>query len=137
MTQESYPGVHVVPAAYRGPLLDLGAMDWQQISGKIQDIYDKTISGRDEHPGGLWVSWVKMLPGSVFPEHRHVYPQLFVFTGGEGIAKLDGESIRVRAGSVVRCFKGELHELVNDGEQDLMLYQISLPLWRAPKAGEG
>lgn len=134
MTTEAYPGEHPSPEGERGPVLDLEAMEWQRIGGKVVGMEDKTLSSREECPGGLWVSLVRAVPGGVFPEHHHPYPQLFYFTQGRGVVELNGRPIRVRAGMVVRMFHGEPHKLINDGDEDLVLVQVSLPLWR-PQEG--
>ncbi len=128
--QERYPGVHSVEEGYRGPVLDLNQMSWQVVAGKVAGVGDKTASDKDENPGGLWVSLARLLPGGVFPKHRHPYPQLFIFQEGEGIVELDSRDVKAGPGSVVRMFKGESHMVKNTGERDLVLFQISLPRWR-------
>ena len=130
---QNYPGIHVDIDPARSPVLDLLAMDWAKISGKVIGVEDKTAADKLENPGGLWVSLARLLSGGVFPKHQHPYPQVFIFVEGTGEVELDGEVLEARPGLVVRMFHGESHEVRNPGAEPLVLYQISLPNWRPEK----
>lgn len=135
-TQESYPGVHALPVEERNAVLNIATMPWQKVSGKVVGVEDKTLADKNENPGNLWTSLARLLPGGVFPEHRHPYPQLFFFTEGSGVVELDSKPIHVQPGMAVRMFHGESHKVINNTDKDLVLIQISLPLWRPSKVDE-
>ena len=132
---QDYPGIHADIDSGRSPVLDLEAMEWAKVAGKVVGVEDKTASDKQENLGGLWVSLARLLSGGVFPKHHHPYPQVFIFVEGVGEVELDGEVLEVRPGMVVRMFHGESHEVRNPGENPLVLYQISLPNWRPEKDG--
>ena len=129
-TDPSYPGEHAPVQAERGPIIDLNGMDWTKVAGKVQGVVEKPILVRAEHESTLWVSLAKVLPGGVFPRHYHPYPQVFVFLEGHGVVELDGRRVDVGPGVTVRMLAGESHQVMNEGEEELILMQISLPGWR-------
>ena len=61
------------------------------------------------------------------------YPQVFVFLAGNGIVELDGKRVEVGPGVTVRMLAGESHQVMNEGDEDLVLMQISVPGWREEK----
>jgi mannose-6-phosphate isomerase-like protein (cupin superfamily) len=133
-TEPSYPGEHAPVATGRGPVIDLNGMEWTKVAGKVEGVVEKPILVRAEHESTLWVSMAKLLPGGVFPRHYHPYPQVFVFLEGHGVVELDGRRIEVGPGMVVRMLAGEPHQVMNEGEEELTLMQISVPGWREEAA---
>lgn len=129
-TDRLYPGEHASVATERGPVIDLNAMEWTKVAGKVEGVVEKPILVRAEHESTLWVSMAKVLPGGVFPRHHHPYPQVFVFLEGRGMVELDGRRIDVGPGMAVRMLAGESHQVTNEGGTELVLMQISVPGWR-------
>ncbi len=72
--------------------------------------------------------------GSKRPRHHHPYPQVFVFLEGRGVVELDDRRIEVGPGVAVRMLAGESHQVMNEGDEELVLMQISVPGWREEAA---
>lgn len=64
--------------------------------------------------------------------HDHV-DQVLVFVGGNGHAVLDGERSEVGPGRLVLVPAGALHNIVNDGPDELKLYTVYSPPEHAPR----
>lgn len=129
-TDASYPGEHAPVQQGRGAVIDLNEMEWTKVAGKVTGVLEKPILVRGEHDSTLWVSQAKLLPGGVFPRHYHPYPQLFVFLAGNGCVELDGKRVAVGPGVTVRMLAGESHQVMNEGGEELVLMQISVPGWK-------
>lgn len=129
-TEAHYPGEHAEVKTGRGAVIDLNAMEWTKVAGKVQGVEEKPILVRAEHESTLWVSQAKLLPGGVFPRHYHPYPQVFVFLEGKGVVELDDKRIEVGPGVTVRMLAGESHQVMNESDSDLVLLQISVPGWK-------
>ena len=129
-TEASYPGEHAPVEEGRGAVIDLNEMEWTKVAGKVKGVLEKPILVRAEHESTLWVSQAKLVPGGVFPRHYHPYPQVFVFLAGNGIVELDGKRVDVGPGVTVRMLAGESHQVMNEGDEDLVLMQISVPGWK-------
>ncbi len=72
-------------------------------------------------------------PGGEIGEevHDHV-DQVLAFTGGEGVAILEGEESPVGPGRLVHVPAGTRHNFVNRGTGDLRLYTVYAPPQHAP-----
>lgn len=114
------------PEGY-SPVVDLNEAEAYLVSPKVPGIYNKSLALASENPSKVRVQLARIQPGHRFPEHWHPYPQMFYFLEGRGHVNLDGLRVPVYPGRVVRLFKGERHEVVNDGEQDLLLLEVAVP----------
>lgn len=77
---------------------------------------------------GLGCSLVIVPPGkAACPMHRHhVRDELFFILQGEGVTRLDEQTLPVRAGDLIAAPAGkEAHQIINTGEGDLRYLAIS------------
>jgi quercetin dioxygenase-like cupin family protein len=79
---------------------------------------------RDQFTAGVSI----IGPGKIHEEHLHEGNQeLILVIGGQGEAKISGQTFDIRFGSVIGLERGEPHGFVNTGETDLMLFWIYDP----------
>jgi uncharacterized cupin superfamily protein len=77
---------------------------------------------------GIGCSLVVVPPGkSACPFHRHhVWHELFFILEGEGVTRLDGRTLPIRAGDLIAAPAGkEAHQIINTGTADLRYLAIS------------
>ena len=116
---------------------DLPWNEWRSPKGRFQQI-GKQISealgaprnapvAAGGHPFDLEL--VRLPPGAVAcPHHAHEAQwEMFVILSGTGTVRLgtEGQTLAVRAGSVVLHPPGEAHQLINDGAEELVFYIIA------------
>ena len=62
------------------------------------------------------------------PENRHKGADQWLFVvGGEGLAIVEGESVELRAGTLVLIRRGERHEIRNTGKDPLRTLNVYVP----------
>ncbi|MDQ3561309.1 MAG: cupin domain-containing protein [Pseudomonadota bacterium] len=74
-------------------------------------------------------SLVVVPPGkSACPFHRHhVSDELFFILEGEGVRRLDGETLPIRAGDIIAAPAGkEAHQIINTGHAELRYLALSV-----------
>ncbi len=67
-------------------------------------------------------------PGkSACPFHRHhVSDELFFILDGEGVTRIDGETLPIRAGDIIAAPAGkEAHQIINTGQRELRYLALS------------
>lgn len=68
-----------------------------------------------------------LAPGNSIGEHRHAGDnEIFYFLKGSGTYNDNGDLVRVFPGDTVICNDGEIHSLVNDGNEPLELIALIL-----------
>ena len=70
--------------------------------------------------------------GEIGAETHPDVDQALIFVSGEGVAILDGDRSPVGPGRLVLVPAGTLHNFVNTGTADLLLYTIYAPPQHAP-----
>ncbi|MCI2429687.1 cupin domain-containing protein [Candidatus Acetothermia bacterium] len=105
-------------------ILQLADQSWEK--GISPTITQKPMWTRADSNSHAQMMLVKMAPGGTSPAHRHPHPQLFYVISGMGIARLDGVEHKLKAGSVVRVFNGELHDFVNTGSEELVMIEVQI-----------
>ncbi len=66
---------------------------------------------------------VRLIPGASIGEHTHEDNcEVFYYLSGKGKCLYDGQWEPAEAGTAHYCPKGHSHSLVNDGEEDLVLF---------------
>lgn len=81
-----------------------------------------------ELPGGVRLACASFPPGECAPAHRHAdLCEVFYFTAGSGIVRIDGHKYPVDAGSCLRVDAGESHEIRNTGAEPLQAIYFALP----------
>ncbi len=88
----------------------------------------KILNGPDEFYGkGRMFNHMILAPGRSIGEHRHEGDnEIFYFLKGSGLYNDNGKAVRVRPGDTAVCNDGELHSLVNDGEEPLEFIALIL-----------
>lgn len=91
------------------------------------DIVKKILFHENELPSSVRLSHAIFKPGQKASAHSHddLY-EIFYVLSGEGLFLINGQSHRVNAGSAVRIDPHDLHEVINDGHDDLMLLYFGL-----------
>lgn len=78
---------------------------------------------------GLGCSLVVVPPGkSACPKHRHhTLDELFFVLEGEGVTRLDGQTLPIEAGDLIAAPAGkEAHQIINTGRVDLRYLAIAV-----------
>ena len=71
-------------------------------------------------------------PGSTIAEHRHTLDEeeYYLILEGSGCMSRDGETFQVQPGDLIRNRPGGTHSLVNDSEDDIILFVFELRVER-------
>ncbi|MCC2955170.1 cupin domain-containing protein [Massilia sp. IC2-477] len=91
---------------------------------ELPGLKHQTLASREGRIGSFEVWQQSLAPGAVTPLHRHDCEEAIIFTGGNGIMRHDGVDTPCHAGTVLLCQPNELHQIVNNGSEDLRLYGI-------------
>jgi mannose-6-phosphate isomerase-like protein (cupin superfamily) len=85
-------------------------------------IQKKVLIEHGEIPKITNFSRSRFPPGEAAPAHAHrdMY-EVFLVESGSGVFRIDGTDYQVKAGSCVRVDLHETHEIVNTGEDYLVL----------------
>lgn len=70
---------------------------------------------------------VRIEKGGEIVPHTHEIMEVFYFMKGQGLALVNGERIKVDAGSVIIAPAGTQHGLINDGDEELILFSVFSP----------
>lgn len=85
--------------------------------------------------------YVEIYPGGKVPQHSHETVESYTILEGEGIMTVDGESQEVKKGNYIFIPSGKSHELVNTGEDNMIMMFVYAPgivvdHWEQEKKGE-
>ena len=88
----------------------------------------KILNGTEELYGkGRMFNHMVLAPGRSIGEHTHEGDnEIFYFIKGSGLYNDNGNPVRVYPGDTAICNNGELHSLVNDGEEPLEFIALIL-----------
>ena len=84
--------------------------------------YRNTTSGPKYLFRGPRVDWgvIRFLPGEELGPHLHEeVEETFYFTGGTGVMVVDGLEYDIEPGDAFRLEPGEVHNVVNNGQEPL------------------
>lgn len=80
-----------------------------------------------EIPGLRQFSQVTFKPGEVAPEHKHEdFYEVFFVESGAGTIKLNGTIHPMTKGLCITVEPGEMHEVANQGQDDLIITYMNL-----------
>ncbi len=69
----------------------------------------------------------RFTPGQVATAHAHQdMSEVFFVTAGSGRICVDGENHRLAVGSCIAIAPNEVHEITNDGDEDLILLYFGI-----------
>ncbi len=85
-------------------------------------IQKKVLIEKGEIPRITNFSRSRFPPGESAPAHSHrdMY-EVFLVESGSGVFRIDGKDYEVKAGSCVRVDLQEMHEIINTGDDYLVL----------------
>lgn len=97
-------------------------------SGNGETEMRKILNNADELYGkGRLFNHMVLAPGRSIGEHTHVGDnEIFYFMRGTGLYNDNGNTVRVTPGDTAICNDGELHGLVNDGDEPLEFIALIL-----------
>jgi len=84
--------------------------------------YRNTVSGPKSLFRGPRIDWglIRFLPGEELGAHRHQQvEETFYFTCGTGVIVVDGLEYDVQPGHAFRLEPGEVHNILNTGQEPL------------------
>lgn len=95
----------------------------------VQPVFD-TLSADDIKPGvlGYTPCWAMLEPGMTVEAHNHATPEFYVFTKGNGLMSLDGETFEVQEGMAVNIPPDVVHEVANSDSAAQPLVWLSIGL---------
>ncbi len=91
------------------------------------DILKKVLFSESELPASVRLSHAVFKPGQKASGHRHDdLCEIFYVISGSGLFCINGQEHRVSAGSSLRIDPHEMHEVINDGSDDMALVYFGL-----------
>ena len=86
------------------------------------------LNGADEMYGkGRLFNHMILAPGRSVGDHTHTGDnEIYYFLKGSGVYNDNGSKVRVHAGDTTVCNDGEMHGLVNDGDEPLEFIALIL-----------
>ena len=94
-----------------------GEAEMHKILNSVEELYGK----------GRMFNHMILAPGRSIGEHTHEGDnEIFYFLKGTGTYNDNGTIVRVPPGDTAICSSGELHSLVNDGEEPLEFIALIL-----------
>ena len=94
-----------------------GEAEMHKILNSVEELYGK----------GRMFNHMILAPGRSIGEHTHEGDnEIFYFLKGTGTYNDNGTIVRVHPGDTAICSRGELHSLVNDGEEPLEFIALIL-----------
>ena len=94
-----------------------GEAEMHKILNGVEELYGK----------GRMFNHLILAPGHSIGEHRHEGDnEIFYFLKGSGLYNDNGNTVRLYPGDTAVCSSGEVHSLVNDGDEPLELIALIL-----------
>jgi len=94
-----------------------GNTEMHKILNNTEELYGK----------GRLFNHMILAPGNTIGEHKHEGDnEIFYFMKGSGLYNDNGNTVRVYPGDTAICNDGELHGLVNDGDEPLEFIALIL-----------
>jgi quercetin dioxygenase-like cupin family protein len=91
------------------------------------DITKRVLFKHGEIPSVTQYSQASLLPGQIAPAHAHAdMYEVFLCLSGTGSIVIDGDTYELTPGHFYLCEPGEMHEIVNDGQDVLELLQLGV-----------
>lgn len=101
------------------------ALEWVE-NPKHREVYLKhLVTSKDNDR--LSAHIVKIEKGGEIVPHTHEIMEVFYFMKGQGLALVNGERIKADEGSVIIAPAGTQHGLINDGDEELILFSVFSP----------
>jgi len=108
---------------------------WQEEGVTVPEPYKRHIKfvlAKDKrNVPEITLSYVLIHPHSETDYHKHDRPELILILSGRGKSICDGVEIRVEPDMALWVKPGEMHQLINDGEDMLRLATVFTPGYSA------
>ncbi|MDQ6998973.1 MAG: cupin domain-containing protein [Mariprofundus sp.] len=91
------------------------------------EIVKKILFHENELPASVRLSHAVFKPGQKASAHSHddLY-EIFYVISGSGLFRINGDEYQVTTGSCMRIDPGELHEVINDSHDDMIMIYFGL-----------
>jgi quercetin dioxygenase-like cupin family protein len=110
-----------------GRIIECAELPWQAIRPELtREVFGKSLISPQLTP--VKAVLTKVAPGGEFASHRDAYHHLLYFLEGEGEGWLGQEGYAIRPGLAVEVPAGVEHGYRNDGEGDLLLLTLNIPV---------
>ena len=91
------------------------------------DISKQVMIGSGVVPGLTNFSRAVLVPGQAAAAHAHVdMYELYLVESGHGVMRVDGTEVDLTAGTCLVIEPGEMHELINAGNEDLAVIYFGI-----------
>jgi len=91
------------------------------------DISKRILLNEADMPAAVRLSHAVLMPGQQASAHSHAgLAEVFYIISGSGDMIVDGERHSLHAGSAIRIDAGEVHALINTGEDELCVVYFGL-----------
>jgi mannose-6-phosphate isomerase-like protein (cupin superfamily) len=108
---------------------------WEEDGTTVPEPYSrhiKVVLAKDRHNvSEITLSYVFSHPNSKTDYHKHDRPELILILAGRGKSLCDGVETRVEPDMALWVKPGEMHQLINDGEDMLRLATVFTPGYSA------
>jgi mannose-6-phosphate isomerase-like protein (cupin superfamily) len=104
---------------------------WEEAGETISDPYRRHIkvmlAPDVRNVPEITFSHAIIYPHSKTDYHKHDRPELIQILSGRGISVCDGTEIRVEADMALWVRAGEMHQIINTGEESIKLATVFVP----------
>ena len=92
------------------------------------------LIGRGEEAGGITshsLAQIMIPPGkSSAPHYHQESEELYYILKGEGLMKIDQQQFRLKSGQTCLIKPGEIHQIINERNEDLEFLAVCIPAWK-------
>ncbi len=93
-------------------------LEWKERFGYLKNA---PFGGRELNCPGAKFQIIRFEPGSVLGPHHHLETtEIFYVIRGTGVIKINGKEMRFEPGDFMLCRPGDVHEVINDGEEEFV-----------------
>lgn len=108
---------------------------WEEKGVKIPAPYARTIKvlfapDKNNVPD-ITFSFALIDPAGQTDYHSHDRPELIYIVSGRGKSICEGETLEVQADMILWVKAGEMHQMINTGEETLKLATVFIPAYTA------
>ena len=102
--------------------------DWSPLRGlAVSAAGFKRLVESDYTGGAFDIELTRIGPGGASTPHTEPWSHLFYVLDGEAVLEIEGESARLKPGSVAPVRAGQTHHLTNTGPGDLVMLVVYHP----------
>ena len=111
----------------RKKIYSLDSKEWSFIREDVTSlVFGKSLIPKDWT--NVSMSVTKVSPNGEFSKHIDSYHHVFYFLKGKGIGYIGNEEYEIKPELVVEIPAGIMHGYKNDGDEDLILLTVNVPV---------